>query len=76
MDPARWPAGLRKFIDQVGSQANGELVVTVEYTEPVWTITLGCPCCGLARLWNLAGEAPLPDPGSTAIPEAFREVFS
>lgn len=76
MDPARWPSGIRDFVDHMGSKANGELIVEVEYQKPVWTVTLGCTCCGLTRLWKLVGETPVQDPDAIPVPTAFREMFA
>lgn len=76
MDPQRWPGAIRMFIDEIGSRTNGELIVEVEYSEPFWTVKLGCSCCGLYRWWKIIGEPPLALPETIPLPSAFREVLS
>jgi hypothetical protein len=67
MDPERWPAFIRMFVDELGSRNSG-VVVSADYNEPLWRIEARCPCCKTTVMWHLMAEAPLPAAETVPLP--------
>lgn len=74
MDESRWPEAIRKFVDEIGSNAE-RLLIEVGYSAPVWVIKASCPCCQLARMWNIVTQPPLPLPEEVVVPACFQALF-